>query len=304
MPMPCPPSGPPVLQSMCTVKIGATQTIQASPGALIIPDATRAFLIGMRSNPSIQSERVDANTTVDYGSKGKPYCTIEPLITMPSPSSAMTIAGGGLRNPGRITAPAKPVEPATAVPLPVPAVIATSALMGAIVMLDPEWPEHRKALLAQGAIIYNAGADLLLATKQALGLSDTQLGELSSLASQGEAATLPEAESGIKRGTETPTPLAIELSKRGGPGNCDPNEHKEMEERKNLFCNAPLSGALTCTSAAEPIRNMVCARINALCARQREEIMNKCYDGGNAGHKTAAAQAWTSAKRCLELLSK
>ncbi len=158
-----PPAGGP---RVCTVKIGTTQVIQAPPIVLIIPDATRAFYLTTRRDPSIKGERISANESVDYGEEGKPVCTLEPLITLPTGTSTMAMTGGGLRTPGRITPPAKPVEPA-AVALPAVIAGATGLVVG-IGILHEYWLQNREALTAGGAIIYNSGADLLVATKEAL----------------------------------------------------------------------------------------------------------------------------------------
>lgn len=88
----------------------------------------------------------------------------------------MTMAGGSLRDPGRITPPAKPVVPAAADPIAVATV--TSGVAMGIMILAPRYLPDQQALTAGGAIIYNFAADRLVTIKNILGLSAEELGQM------------------------------------------------------------------------------------------------------------------------------
>ena len=78
----------------------------------MIPDATRAFHVFRRFDPSIQSEKISETTSVGYGSTGKPFCTIEPVIIMPTDQNIASSGGkwGSIGNIGKTPSPN--VEPA------------------------------------------------------------------------------------------------------------------------------------------------------------------------------------------------
>ena len=213
----------------------------------------------------------------------------------------MTMAGGGLRDPGRLTPPAKPAVPAAADPMML--ATATAGVAMGIMILAPRYLPDQQALTASGTIIYNFAADRLVAIKNILGLSAEELGELASLASQEPAPTLPEVkDANTNNDPAQASPLANSLSRNGGSGKCEPNDHQEMEKRKDLFCSSPVKNALTCTSATSAWQNLVFARVHAICARQRDEINNKCFDGGDSGHRMQSQEAWRRVKKCLELI--
>ena len=87
----------------------------------------------------------------------------------------MTMAGGSLRDPGRLTPPAKPVVPATAVPV---VMGGAAGLAAGIALLDQYYLQNKEALTAGGAIIYNFAADRLVTIKNILGLSAEELGQM------------------------------------------------------------------------------------------------------------------------------
>ncbi|QNP47365.1 hypothetical protein [Diaphorobacter aerolatus] len=39
-----------------------------------------------------------------------------------------------------------------------------------------------------------------------------------------------------------------------------------------------------------------------LCARARENMMNKCFAGGDYNHRQQAGNVWNAAKNCGEML--
>ena len=102
------------------------------------------------------------------------FRTIEPFVTLPTVQSGTSMAGGGLRNPGDLTAPdgLKPEPAAMAL------VVEAPAIVRAVQFLRPVWPYLERALVSGGRIVLNQATDVLQATKEALGLSPEQLGNI------------------------------------------------------------------------------------------------------------------------------
>ena len=293
-------SGP--VKGICEITFtGGSAKTYAQPGSIVVPDTQSAYVLGIRHDPSIRREKTGPHVTTDYGKQGKPFCTIEPFVTLPTVQSGTSMAGGGLRNPGDLTAPdgLKPEPAAVAV---IPAAEATGmTLMAGFAALSTWWAQNynNEAILSGGRIVLNKAADVLQAAKEALGASPENLGELAVIAAYGEAPTLPEVKSANER---LATPATERSESIKPPGDCEPNEHREMQDRVDKFCKPLEGGALRCTGVTTPFQNLVNARVNALCARERDAINNKCFDGGNKGHRQQAQQAWDATKNCLQML--
>ena len=283
---------------ICTVKIGATQTIQSYPGVLIIPDATRAFYLTSRNDPSIRTEQLSSGTTVTYGREGKPVCALEPLITLPTGASTMTMAGGGLRDPGRITTPAKPVVPAAADPIAVATV--TSGVAMGILILAPRYLPDQQALTASGTIIYNFAADRLVTIKNILGLSAEQLGQMASEAPDGQTY-----DDYLKKpATDRARELSYVNRPIGGlnrrPGGCRDEEFEKLNREQDDLC----SKRGTCSASDGLSKTQIIERItNAqACIDKRIEIMDRCFDGGDSGHKSQTEERVSGLRKCQSLL--
>ena len=288
------PGGP----LICTVRIGTTQVVQARPNVLIIPDATRAFYLALTFDASIQGERISAYESVDYGKRGKPVCALEPLIILPTGASTMTMAGGGLRDPGRITPPAKPAVPAAADPIAVATV--TSGVAMGILILAPRYLPDQQALTASGTIIYNFAADRLVAIKNILGLSAEQLGELAIQNTFKDVAQVDDRIAAIKN---APYDARSEAEP---PGNCGPEEFRKLDGDVSLYCKQ--SGQRTCDPKVPPydlpkeelLRRL---QLNQQCVESRERLFQRCFYGGNAGHREKAISEWKAVRKCIEKLN-
>lgn len=276
---------------MCNIKIGQNQ-IQAAPGALIIPDATRAFFVTTRMDHSIQSEQIDASKSIQYGTQGKQVCTLEPLITLPPPPVAMTMTRGGLRAPGRVQFPNPSIIPATVLIIPATAEAYAGMTVG-IALLNQYWLENKGALMAGGAIVYNFAADQLMAVKEAIGLSDTQLGQVAQ-----DVQT-----SGALANSDQPSGLIQDRNQMQAPGNCTPQQHEELQNEVNRACKE--QGVRSCspqTTPAPVATNNISKAMVCIAARQK--INNMCFMGGNDEHRNAIVQEYSTISKCIKSVNK
>jgi len=225
------------------------------------------------------------------------FRTIEPFVTLPTVQSGTSMAGGGLRNPGDLTAPdgQKPEPAAMAL------VVEAPAIVRAVQFLRPVWPYLERALVSGGRIVLNQATDVLQATKEALGLSPEQLGNIVTEAPDGGTY-----EDYLARPV---TAKAEELSKiereidgyKRNPGSCNDDEFRELDKRKNEACSKPMSCA---DLRKPPDTTEVLNRIaNAkTCIDARINIMDMCFDGGDKGHHNQAEQRLVPLRECQKLL--
>ena len=122
------------------------------------------------------------------------------------------------------------------------------------------------------------------------------------LATQWERNKRPLAKT---NGQQNISPTAIALSQahhsgRKYGGNCTPKEFNELEKKKKDACGKE--------RACNP--NYSRDKLNELagnaeqCAIARNIINNKCFAGGDEGHKTAEREAWNAFTNCFKILYK
>jgi hypothetical protein len=255
----------------------------------LLPSTPQPAPIGTGNGPTCTVRFADGTTTVVpdgaliipdthtiYYVGATAPCTITPWIRLtPRDDLSATVGGGRYKVP----APQGPTPAMAALANPATATALTEAFT-ALSGLFAGWiATHAATLIATGT-----GAAIILTAEAA-----------------GEAPTMPEVEAAQARLAQPATERAERLS-NGGPGDCDPNDLAQMEEAKDHFCNAPLKGALRCQAGQSPLKLETNARVHAVCARMRENIMNKCFDGGNRTHRDQASGHWNAVRKCLELL--
>lgn len=84
------------------------------------------------------------------------------------------------------------------------------------------------------------------------------------------------------------------------PGNCVQGVHDAMQRLVKAWCDHP-SGR-TCTAADSCSRLQQKIRRNQLCAQHRRAINDKCYNGGDIGHRIAERDARRAQANCMALL--
>lgn len=276
----------------CLVHMGDGTDIAVPTHSVIIPDTRHAWFV------SVKSEWPNPNNT-------PPTCAMEPVIEIPG-TSEVSVAGGGLRNPGNIITGPLATMPAAAAGLAGPALEGSAmAIATAFNYLSRSFMAVRSALQMNRVILYTFGADALLLNRNAAGLSAAEIGRLSQAAASTAAPTQGEVDDALKEANQPATARAIQLSKdhkdhRTG-GDCGPDKLRQMESDKNEICNSP-AGTLACDNTTTAWQNLIRARANALCARHRDAIMKQCFDGGNDGHKEQSAGRWRAVKNCLDLI--
>jgi len=257
----------------CRINQNGLQLVAVPEGSIVLTDTTRAFA-------------VLAN------------CRVEPLITLPARTNttqpAISVAGGGLRNPGNIqTGPDPRLSQAVAAPIEL--YLTASLLMyGLTAILAMKLHQSQ---LKNGTVVVPNTADQALESKDALGLSAEELGRLNVLSSRTAVPTKGQIEDGIKR--TVPADASLEgtfNSESGGSGKCSPEEKDFLQKNVDSVCKPEV----TCRSFTDSATATVFAKINHSCANAREEINNRCYDGGDNGHREAARSAWIRAGKCLE----
>lgn len=122
---------------------------------------------------------------------------------------------------------------------------------------------------------------------------------------QGQCANCEEAETLQRKADASSIGLTIQRDLKP-PGNCEQSVHDEMQALVKAWCDPPhwwgsrsnwrsCSPDDRCNMLREKIRR------NQLCAQYRRNINDKCYAGGNAGHKTAERQAREAQANCMAM---
>jgi hypothetical protein len=238
------------------------------------PTCTVRFADGTTTTVPDGSFIIPDTQTLYYVGATTP-CTITPWIRLtPRDDLSATVGGGRYKVP----APQGPTPAMAALANPATATALTEAFT-ALSGLFAGWiATHAATLIATGT-----GAAIILTAEAA-----------------GEAPTMPEVEAAQARLAQPATERAERLS-NGGPGDCDPDDLSQMQEAMKNFCDAPEHGAVTCSARDTPLQLETKARVRAICARMRENIMNQCFDGGNRKHRDQASGHWSAVRECLRL---
>jgi hypothetical protein len=80
-------------------------------------------------------------------------------------------------------------------------------------------------------------------------------------------------------------------------GNCTPNEYDKLHDAYKEQCNAASSLGGCSPDMTRGDKTMRMAAYGK-CARAREDMMDKCFAGGDKGHRNQAGQVWESVKNC------
>jgi len=262
----------------CRINQNGMPLVAVPEGSILLTDTTRAFA-------------VLAN------------CKVEPLITLPARANttqpAISVAGGGLRNPGQIKAQQNPAIERAALPLLVLAAEETALYvwggLGALgIGSMTAWNLQGKTVIAAGPESAQA-----LNNRNIAGMSADEYGSLYmlSLSNRTATPTKQQVEDGIRRTDPADASLEATFNSRTkGPGKCGPEERDFLQKKINDICKPSVS----CDASTPPEMAVVLAKINHECANSREEINERCFDSGDKGHRTAANEAWIRARKCIE----
>jgi len=83
------------------------------------------------------------------------------------------------------------------------------------------------------------------------------------------------------------------------PGNCIQGIHDEMQRLVKAWCDHPSGRTCTPGESCNRLRQKI--RRNQLCAQYRRDINDKCYDGGDLGHRIAEQDARRAQANCMAL---
>ena len=81
-------------------------------------------------------------------------------------------------------------------------------------------------------------------------------------------------------------------------GDCTPKEHEALQNAVDVACSYPSR----CTANQSPAIWRLNIEIKQKCINARSAINNKCYKGGNVGHKQAVDEQNLGIARCEEFL--
>lgn len=103
----------------------------------------------------------------------------------------------------------------------------------------------------------------------------------------------------------SPTAIALSQAHHSGKkygGNCTPKDFNELEATKNRYCNTGQENKCKSSLSKKKLEDR--ASNAEQCAIARTTINNKCFAGGDSGHREAATNAWNAYTNCVEILSK
>jgi RHS repeat-associated protein len=83
-------------------------------------------------------------------------------------------------------------------------------------------------------------------------------------------------------------------------GDCTPAEHAALQAAVNAACK---SGPRACKGNQDLATLEANLAKNLACAAARDAINNKCFKGGDAGHRQAANEARNAAANCTKLIA-
>jgi len=85
------------------------------------------------------------------------------------------------------------------------------------------------------------------------------------------------------------------------PGNCTPDEHRQLQEQVDRWCKAAPRACRFGMSSGELQERIENGRA---CGTARDKLNKKCFAGGDADHRNEAAKAWKAVANCESILSK
>ncbi len=85
------------------------------------------------------------------------------------------------------------------------------------------------------------------------------------------------------------------------PGNCTPNDHRQLQDQVDQWCKA-----VPRACRAGMVRSELNERLEngRACGTARDKLNKKCFAGGDADHRNEAAKAWKAVANCESILSK
>ena len=89
-------------------------------------------------------------------------------------------------------------------------------------------------------------------------------------------------------------------SKPGYGGRCTPDEFDQLEGKKEKLCDDASSLGRCSKGGGSPDASKQAAW--GKCAKAREDVMNKCFAGGDNSHRIAAGEAWNAANNCGRII--
>jgi len=115
------------------------------------------------------------------------------------------------------------------------------------------------------------------------------------------------ASSSEETGTENITQSSIKQRRANiaagpPPGNCSNSELSRLQGDVNRLCKG--NGRQSCSASDSCPTLNVKLVLNAQCALAREKVNNRCFAGGDLGHKAQAQAAWNSVQNCTVAIAR
>jgi RHS repeat-associated protein len=82
-------------------------------------------------------------------------------------------------------------------------------------------------------------------------------------------------------------------------GDCDPAEHRILQDAVDRICQSPRK----CSAGMSPAQLQAYYTANVACYFARKEVNERCYRGGDAGHRQQQDDARRAALRCLDVMT-
>ena len=83
------------------------------------------------------------------------------------------------------------------------------------------------------------------------------------------------------------------------PGNCIQGIHDGLQRLVKAWCDHPSGRRCSATESCHRLRQKI--RRNQLCAQHRRTINDRCYEGGDSGHRRAERDARRTQGECMVL---
>lgn len=134
-----------------------------------------------------------------------------------------------------------------------------------------------------------------------MGLSDTQLGQVAQEAPNGQTYDDYLKSPATRKAQELSLIQRMIGGQNRTPGGCSDEEFSRLDEEKERYCRKPG----TCGPRENLIQPEIMARISNAqnCINARIEIMDRCFDGGDDGHKDQAKERLSGLRKCQNRLT-